>query len=95
MKVVAQAIPIYTMINAMMQLYWWCHYEQDLKIHWIRWKKMDVSKSHGGMGFRDLEYFNKALLAKQCWRILKNPNSLSAKIFKAKYFSKLRYLMLN
>jgi hypothetical protein len=47
---------------------------------------MGLSKSKGGMGFRDLAMFNKALLAKQLWRIMQNPDSLVAKIMKAKYF---------
>jgi hypothetical protein len=38
------------------------------------------------MGFWDLVIFNKALLAKQCWRFLQNPNSLAADNFKAKYY---------
>ena len=38
------------------------------------------------MGFRDLHTFNLALLAKQGWRLMYNPDSLMAKILKAKYF---------
>ena len=34
----------------------------------------------GGMGFKDLAFFNDSLLAKQAWRLLKNINSLFYKV---------------
>lgn len=34
------------------------------------------------MGFRILKEFNLALLAKQCWRLIHNPDSLWAQVIK-------------
>ena len=44
-------------------------------------------KHEGGMGFRDRVLFKKALLAKQGWRlIMKQPESLVARLMRAKYY---------
>jgi len=40
----------------------------------------------GGIGFKRLHDFNIAMLGKQCWKLITNPNSLVARIRKALYY---------
>lgn len=62
------------------------------KIHWVKWLDLCLPKTMGGLGFRDLGSFNKALLAKQGWRILTEPTALLARVMKAKYFPHCSFL---
>ncbi|KAH1072393.1 hypothetical protein J1N35_024721 [Gossypium stocksii] len=65
------------------------------EMHWCDWKSLCAPKEEGGMGFRNLNSFNVALLAKQGWHLLRNPNSLLARILKAKYFKDSDFLNSN
>jgi hypothetical protein len=96
LKAVIQAIPTYTMsvfripkaltkdISAMMGKFWWSFKENSNKISWMAWRRMGRSKDLGGLGYRDIDCFNTALLAKQCWRLLKRPESLAAQVMREK-----------
>uniref|UniRef100_A0A2N9H9Z1 Reverse transcriptase domain-containing protein n=2 Tax=Fagus sylvatica TaxID=28930 RepID=A0A2N9H9Z1_FAGSY len=103
-KAVIQAIPTYAMscfkfpaglcsdICSMANRFWWGQRQGERKIHWLSKHKLIKPKSEGGMGFRDIQLFNQALLARQGWRLLHNPHSLIHKLFKAKYFPHCNFL---
>lgn len=56
------------------------------KINQVYWEYLGKSKREGSLDFKDLYAFNKALLAKQLQRILKNSDSLWACLLKSLYF---------
>lgn len=47
---------------------------------------MKTRKDEGGLGFKDLQIFNKAMLGKQAWRLSQNPSALWSWVFKGIYF---------
>jgi ribonuclease HI len=96
---VAQAIPSYCMsvfllpssigddIEKMLNSFWWGS-KGDRKhgIRWMSWDKLTMRKEFGGMGFRSILGFNLAMLGKQGWKLLTNPDAMVSRIFKAKYY---------
>jgi hypothetical protein len=77
---------LYQHITSLIRKFWWGSKKGERKTAWVSWDDMSMPKYKGGMGFRDIELFNLALLARQVWRILVESNSLSARILKAVYF---------
>ncbi|GMI66103.1 hypothetical protein HRI_000279600 [Hibiscus trionum] len=103
-KAVLQAIPVYamqcflfpiTLCRALESIYcrfWWRNGGTKKGIHWARWESLCTPKENGGMGFRDLAKFNVAILAKQGWQLLTNPDSLISKVLKGRYYPTSNFL---
>ncbi|GAU38871.1 hypothetical protein TSUD_67340 [Trifolium subterraneum] len=73
-------------IESIIYKFWWGNNNDKRKIHWIKWRQICKHKNKGGLGFRELKAFNEALLAKQGWRCITQPNIMIAQILKAKYY---------
>lgn len=97
-KLVKQAIPTYTMrcfklpkglikeLEMLIRKFWWGYSGDSGKVHWVKWEKLCEAKDRGGMGFKDIEKLNDALLAKQVWHMINKPNSLCHRVVKARFF---------
>lgn len=67
-------------------LIWWNSKSTSGGMHWARWRRLGKPKQLGGFGFRSLCEFNRALLAKQVWRIIRDPTSLLTQVRSLKIF---------
>ncbi|GJV43096.1 putative ribonuclease H-like domain-containing protein, partial [Tanacetum coccineum] len=59
----------------------WCNEELSRGKAKIAWKKFCRPKSHGGLGLKDLEIWNKALLVKHIWNLAAKKDTLWVKWF--------------
>lgn len=104
LKSVVQSIPSYVAgmfllpaklcqdIEVLMNKFWWLSdVEKNQGIRWMSWDRMCVPKKFGGMGFKRIREFNLAMLGKQAWRILTNPDTFIARLLKARYFPRSEF----
>ncbi|XP_073318173.1 uncharacterized protein [Primulina huaijiensis] len=101
-KSVPQAIPTFCMstsppspppsvaeeIQRMINSFWWGRKNNATK-------GLCVPKEFGVMGFRDFYGFNLAILGKQEWKLLSDPNATICRIYKAKYYPRGDFLNAN
>ncbi|KAL3824228.1 hypothetical protein ACJIZ3_020257 [Penstemon smallii] len=105
-KSVAQALPIYQMSTFLLPKticykpdslflhFWWGENENNNILPLKSWSTICLPKSVGGLGFRKMEEFNKAITFKLARQILCKEDKLWIKIFQAKYIRHLNLLDL-
>ena len=94
---VLTSIPIYyfsffrvpqTVISKLIKLqrkFLWGGGLESKKIAWISWEKVCLPKHKGGLGIKEIETFNLALLGKWMWNLMQHQGSLWVAILEAKY----------
>ena len=96
-KSVLTAIPLYYLsmfkapvaiikeINRIQRNFLWEARGEEKKVAWIKWELCCNAKENGGLGVKNIDKFNKALVAKWVWRALTEKNRFWVKVVEAKY----------
>lgn len=59
--------------------------KEKRKIAWVSWDKICMTKEEGGLGIKNLNLFNLALLGKWAWKLVVGGKELWLNILKSKY----------
>lgn len=104
---VIQAIPSYAMAMVKFPItfckklcsavarFWWSSGGKEKGIHWNSWRVISGHKMERGLGFKDFTHQNSSLLAKQAWRVIRNPEAFWVKTLKAIYFPNSDFLQVS
>lgn len=63
----------------------WGGSEDSRKMAWVRWSKLCLPKEWGGLGIRNMEVFNLALLGKWRWKLKVDKECLWGNLLKYLY----------
>ncbi|KAL2903953.1 hypothetical protein RDABS01_002663 [Bienertia sinuspersici] len=72
-------------ISSTILKFYWGGKGQARPIYWKSRDQLELRKEEGGLGLRNLENLNKALLFRQVWRVSRNHNSLASRVIRRKY----------
>jgi hypothetical protein len=76
-------------LTAIIRTFWWTgvREEPNAKSLCLRaWRDICTPKNEGGLGIRNLQAMNQALILMNAWRIADQPNNFLHLVLKAKYF---------
>ncbi|KQJ87082.2 hypothetical protein BRADI_4g09250v3 [Brachypodium distachyon] len=76
-------------MNAVIRDFWWTGVQEENQkkpLYLKAWAEICKSKKEGGLGIRNLEAVNKAILVNSAWKIVITNYSTTARILKSKYF---------
>ncbi|XP_013608537.1 PREDICTED: uncharacterized mitochondrial protein AtMg00310-like [Brassica oleracea var. oleracea] len=88
-------VSLCTRIQSALTRFWWNSSPEKKKMCWVAWVRLTAPKALGDLGIRDIQAFNKALLAKQAWRIVTKPECLLSRVLRGKYCSKAPFLQMD
>ena len=55
------------------------------KIAWIKWDQVCLPKEKGGLGIKDIDTFNLALLGKWKWNLMQEKGEIWTRVLESKY----------
>lgn len=96
-KATLQSLPVFYMsttriptrvlnsLESLMRRFFWGKQNQDQYLAYVAWEHLCRPVQEGGLGIKDLKFFNEAILLKYLWRLASGDNSLWVTLVRTKY----------